>query len=865
MGYTSFLKPRTETLAGEIEGIIDLANLGDTKRRKLEARPDQFFALTYPTADVRHVVNLLDQRFAGGGPTPGLFLFEGLKGSGKSHLLLLVYHLFKNPPEARKWLERHGLTCRLPDGVIPVVNKFTDLPLLSIWDFVLREATGRSPAKSVLQPSFSEVETALGGRQVILIFDELEQGIKVLPDQVIKAQNIAFLQMLSEWAHRTTQVTLFASIYSEQEEPGATLKRVSPCRVQFSKEQDKARVVLHRVFENYLDFKPESVASVVDSYLNVWRKHAPFSTDDYRQAMLDSYPFTPDLMEIMLRRVPARGGFQNVRGALGFLAHMVRLTHGEADIVTPGNANIQDREVAIRLSDLDPGSDLITRAQGNLAELKAVPFAMEVASATLLYTLTGIDARTHGVTREELVRSALRPGVDINEFERSLLAFGKYASYFHMREGRYFFDREENADAKVEFYSLKVSDDRAREELRRLWKDELLKEPAAVIWRGVEDTRAALEALEKDRLRWVLGPRRLTDEDRQAVYHGLAMRNQVILLEPRDDTFTLEGDPDLLKWAKRLLAVDILLDMKPDASRRAEYDRLVREDRKNILDRIRRAGLIYVKFEAQAGGLGIEGETLGAAVSKEDVITHLSQKVYPPQLVAEHMADRLEQIKGRPVRDVDREYRSTLGFPVLTHASSVTRAVRLLCGARKLSVYHNRGNFCGGELALSDPELMDATLREPFEAAPLAPPSAPVAVPPQPRPMPPGGGPAPPRHTVGQQTVRRTGQQPGISGLRQAAAAILQENPSAKVVKARFVVFLDKDVGDLSTLPAALRGSLAGPGGLTAEIALTKEGDFSKAELEQMIERLPNVPGADYSVDLTLLTPPEGGNAHPGA
>jgi len=40
MGYASLLKPRAETLAGEIEGIIDLANLADSRRRKLEARPD---------------------------------------------------------------------------------------------------------------------------------------------------------------------------------------------------------------------------------------------------------------------------------------------------------------------------------------------------------------------------------------------------------------------------------------------------------------------------------------------------------------------------------------------------------------------------------------------------------------------------------------------------------------------------------------------------------------------------------------------------------------------------------------------------------------------------------------------------------
>lgn len=863
MGYTSLLRPRAETLADEIEGIIDLANLADRRRRKLEARPDAFFGLTYPTADVRRVVSLLDQRFGDSGATPGLFLFEGLKGSGKSHLLLLVYHLFKNPKEGRKWLERHGLTCRLPDGIIPVVNKFTDLPLLSIWDFVFEQVTGRRPAKSVLQPSLADVEAALAGRQVILIFDELEQGIRVLPDQAVKAQNIAFLQMLSEWGNRSTQVTLFASIYSDQEEPGTTLKRVPACRVQFAQAQDRARVVLHRIFENYLDFKPEAAAPVVESYLNTWRRHAQLNAEEYRQQMLEAYPFTPDLLDIMHRRVPARGGFQNVRGALGFLAHLVRLTHGEADLITPGQASILDREVAVRLSDLDPGRDLIARAQGNVEELKTVPFAGEVASATLLYTLTGVDSRTHGATREELIRSVLKPTGDINEFEQSLAAFQKYAAYFHVRDGRYFFDPEENADAKVEYRSLKFDDDRARAALRSLWREELFRDPAAVIWSDPEKTKEALESLDKDRLPWVLAARRLSGDERQALYHGLSVRNQVILLEPRDDTFNLERHPDLLKWAKRYLAVQALLEMRPEASRRAEYERIAREDRGHILTHIRRAGLMYVGFAGRPHGIEIEEESLGAAASREEVAVVLSQQLFPPQRLAEHLADRLEQVKSRSVREVDREYRFTLGFPVPTHASSMTRAIRLLCKDRKVGVSHHRGNFCGSDLALSDAELMEAILGEPLEAGGLFPPprpspvSAPAAGTPAATPIPPAPLP------VGEQVSRRTGPQLGIGPLRQAAAAILQEYPSAKVIKARFTIYTEQNTGDLSSLPAAYRGSLSGAGVLTIEIAITKEGELSKSELEQTIERLPTIPQAHYSADLTLLVPAEEGSGGP--
>jgi hypothetical protein len=855
MGYSAYLRPRAETLTGEIEGIIDLANLKDSRRKRLEARPDLFFSLTYPTADVRQVVNLLDQRFGERSGAPGLLLFEGLKGSGKSHLLLLIYHLFKSQKEARRWLDRHALRCRLPEEITPVVNKFTDLPLSSIWDFIFEQVRGHRPPRSVVQPSLSEVESALDGRQIVLIFDELEQGVRVLADEAVRAQNIAFLQMLSEWANRSDQVTLLASIYSDQQEPGATLKRVPACRVQFAQADDRARVVLHRVFENYLDFRPASVASVIESYLNAWRRHSSLDAEAHRQRMLDGYPFTPDLLDIILRRIPARGGFQNVRGALGFLAHLVRITQERADLITPGHADISDREVAVRLADLDPGSDLITRAQGNLGELTSAPFAKEIASATLLYTLSGVDSRTHGATREELIRSALGPAADVNDFEHGLRTFEKYAAYFHNREGRYFFDREENADAKVELYSLKITDEQARTRLRDMWRGELFREPAAVIWLGTDETKAALEALDKDRLRWVLAPRRLSDDDRRALYHGLSMRNQVILLEPRDPAFDLESHADLLKWSKRILGAERLLDMRPDAARRAEYERIVREERGYALGQLRRAGLLYARLNAGASGLEIEEEPLGTSASREDVASFLSTQVYPPQLLAEHLEARLAQAKDQTVREIDREYRSTLGFPVPTHAGSLTRAVRSLCKDRKVGIYHSRNNFCGADPGLTDAELLDAVVGEPFEGAQPALPPRPISPAPPVTASPPPGTAGATAPSQGAQLSVRVGSQAGIGSLRQAVAARLQEHQSARVLRARFTVFLQQASGDLSAIPSAYRGSLAGPGSLTLEIGITKEEELSKAQVEQVIERLPNIPQAEYSADLTLLVP----------
>ena len=91
------------------------------------------------------------------------------------------------------------------------------------------EALGAAPHNGNTQPKLDILKKASGERRIVLIFDEMEQGIKVISDSAIKAQNIAFLQMISEFSTRSKQVTLFASIYSDRDEPGGA--HLSVCRV----------------------------------------------------------------------------------------------------------------------------------------------------------------------------------------------------------------------------------------------------------------------------------------------------------------------------------------------------------------------------------------------------------------------------------------------------------------------------------------------------------------------------------------------------------------------------------------------------------------------------------------------------------
>jgi hypothetical protein len=858
MSFSEVLKPRPEVLSDEgIDGIIDLANLEDPKGEKLEANPQHFFSLTYPTADVRRVIQKLSNRFSDRKDAPGLFLFEGLKGSGKSHLLLMIYHLFKNYRIAKEWLDVHKMNCELPQNTLVVVNKFTDSPLYSIWDFIFERLTNQRPKKSIVQPSLAEVEKVLGDKRLVLILDELEQGIRVISKPSLKAQNVAFLQMLSEWANRSDKVTVFASIYSDQEEPGSTLKRVPSCPVQFAYSTDRAKVVLHRLFENYLEFNHHACISTVDSYLNAWRRQRLSSPEECRSRMLLTYPFLPEVLELILERVPARGGFQSVRGALGFLANMVRLTHDRVDLITAAHANLHDREVVTRLSDLDPSGDLISRARGNLDELKGQPLACEIGATVMLYTLTS-SGRNRGATREELIRHVLDPKVDINDFEKTLLILQKYASHLWVEEGMYFFDLEENPDAKVEFRSLTIDPDgsKARSLLHELFRDEIFKEPNCVVYRAEEETKSVLDELDKNRLRYCLSPRKLHQKERHALFYGISMRNQVILLEPKDAKFNLDTHRDLLKWAQRQLAAQELAGTTRDSGRRSDYERIVREDKSHCVDVIRRAGLAFIQWEQYGSTVDddrVEKEAI-SGTTREDVLHFLSQQLFPTLVFEEHLSSRLKEILNRTIKEIDRQYRSTLGFPIPTTVRSVSQALRELCRKEQISIRHPRGNFCRENPNLTETELFEAAIGEPFEASTDRP-QVPIlteergeAVQGDTRGTPLPGVP------VKRQEISIPPQQ-SKEGLRQAVALRLQEFPDAKVTRIRATIFLEKNTGDLSTLPGSIRGSLDGEGTIMVEITVTKDGEFTKGEVERIIESLPYLPGANYEARLELLIP----------
>jgi hypothetical protein len=115
--------------------------------------------------------------------------------------------------------------------------------------------------------------------------------------------------------------------------------------------------------------------------------------DDYQARIQKTFPFLPDLIELIFERVSGAGGFQGTRGALGLMAAMLEAGPTGSYILTGGHCRLTNKGCANRLQDLDPAGNLINCAQRNHEDLKRQAFAEPLASAVLLASLSGRTCR----------------------------------------------------------------------------------------------------------------------------------------------------------------------------------------------------------------------------------------------------------------------------------------------------------------------------------------------------------------------------------------------------------------------------------------------------------------------------------------
>ena len=412
------LKPELQT--GELTLAEFAADLHEVTlargKRAVYEDPAQFFALTYPTHALRELVKDVAIRLDGQSDK-AVRQLELTYGGGKTHTLITLYHLFRNPtalpnmPAVREFREHVGgdlpqaFVATLCFDKIDVEKGIEDVKapngetrtLRHPWSVLAYQLAGSDGLRAIhadgedaereTPPAEPLLAKLLGvpaerGLSTLVLADEVLMYAreKVGLDSKWQARIVDFFQHLTAAVGKVDQAAMVASLLAtdpnKQDELGrrvrdelsAVVRRQREEGVQPVAREDVAEVLRRRFFERETLSDEDSYKSHVIGVVRELAKLDDTMAKDrsaQEARFLASFPFHPDLTDVFYSKWTQLPAFQRTRGILRTLATALRgaepwdaspLVGPAALLAPPGEAGVSEA-VKDLANVVDTGSD----------------------------------------------------------------------------------------------------------------------------------------------------------------------------------------------------------------------------------------------------------------------------------------------------------------------------------------------------------------------------------------------------------------------------------------------------------------------------------------------------------------------------
>ena len=532
------VSPHLDIRQGRLDESVFAANLAEValgNGREIYNNPAVFFSKTFFTAGLKTVARRVIKGMNGEEDAENrvISLQTGF-GGGKTHTLISLYHL-----------ARWGRNA-VQSGDASALVQYTGVPNFDKANIAVFTNTTNDPANGRTTPEGVNIQTIwgelawqLGGQAAYDILrknDEqliapaglfkkvLEQCqpalilVDELADYCVKAsarkagnssladQTISFMQELTEAVaganHCVAVVTLPASPQEVGNTPEAQAilnslqKRVSRVGADTQPVADEEiyEVIRRRLFEDIGD--PAAVEAVVSKYMELYQQHRTelpqhAAKSEYRQKMLKSYPFHPELIDVFRIRWASHHDFQRTRGALRLLAAIVSDLWKRQQSLPGGNLLIHSSDVnctnldaltgqlkklygngydAVISADVAGSSSNAFKIDSNKKDFGQYYLTQGIA-ATILLNSFGSDGANKGVGVPELKLNALRPeSFNHNSVNGALdeLESNAYYLYYAQSGGagkRYWFHTKPNINILINQAKNDIRDDEIEAEI----------------------------------------------------------------------------------------------------------------------------------------------------------------------------------------------------------------------------------------------------------------------------------------------------------------------------------------------------------------------------------------------------------------
>ncbi|MDF5712354.1 MAG: DUF499 domain-containing protein [Rhizonema sp. NSF051] len=364
-----------------------------------------------------------------------------------------------------------------------------------------------------IAPGSESLRKIFGDKPILLLMDEFLVYVSnamglIVGDTTFGRQVLTFVQKLTEVVRDLPKTVLVYSLQaSVQEAVGdegllnildKLVSRIDAKREPVSGDE-VMKIVQRRLFADVGD--PAIIQEIARQQAELFRRFRESYEDTNRgkqevqqqadvlaERIQSSYPFHPDLLDLMYHRWGSLPSYQRTRGALQFLARVVYALRQAGDtslLISPGNIPFDDEGVrgaffsqvgererfsSVIAADLIGRKAKVKAVDNRIAQdapaLSLLKVGTRLASAILLYSFGVRNGEDRGVVEQEVTAACLAPGLERNTITATLSDLREQLLYLHYVGRRYRFETKPNLNKLVADEEGKISVDDVLEKIR---------------------------------------------------------------------------------------------------------------------------------------------------------------------------------------------------------------------------------------------------------------------------------------------------------------------------------------------------------------------------------------------------------------
>jgi hypothetical protein len=519
--------PHADISDGSFDESLFAADLGLVELGRGPADycdPTLFAAKTYLTVPLRAALVEIGNRLAGDSSAAAVYRMQTEFGGGKTHTLLAAYHLYGSPDKVGGTTLGRQVAAALNGRALSKARvAVLDGSALNVDPDPMPDGTvihsflGHLAWRLGGAPMYAKIRAKDEGRRgtstieivrlleeaapcLILLDETLEYLNKALSmpvgDGNLAATTLTVIKELCTAAANVPGAAIVATLTSSRLEDYSTLageemaERLSKVvgrteNIVTPVEGDDIFPILHtRLFETVGDQADrQAVADAYGAYYEQMGDVVPQTYRDpsYRTRIAGSYPFHPELIDVLTNRWGSLSGFQRTRGALRTLAHTVKALSRRDHtgvLIGCGDVPLDDAGVRgeiIRFAGESYKSALnadIIRADSKSVEedrrrggdVARHRVAVGLATSAFLHSF-GSD-RVLGASSAQMLVGAGHPGISRGVLDDVRDALAGSLWYMRHEGGRYRFTTEPNLNKIIVEREGAVSDERIQQLLR---------------------------------------------------------------------------------------------------------------------------------------------------------------------------------------------------------------------------------------------------------------------------------------------------------------------------------------------------------------------------------------------------------------